>query len=54
MTIIFSQSRSVPMYSEWIATWTNTVVSLDEQSKGVYVFLLQKIKFFCIFHNAIY
>lgn len=46
---------SVGMYYEWIATWTNTVVSLDELSKGFTYFCFIKIRyFFCIFHYAIY
>lgn len=33
------------MHQEWIATLTQTAASLDELSKGVYVFLLEV--FFC-------
>lgn len=40
------------MHQEWIATLTQTAASLDELSKGVYVFLLEVFfcfVFFCIF-----
>lgn len=40
------------MHQEWIATLTQTAASLDELSKGVYVFLLEGfffLFFFCIF-----
>lgn len=42
------------MHQEWIATWTNTAASLDELSKGVYVFLLEIFFFFAYSSISIY